>query len=66
MPGPNTTTEGTGWYVGVPPTGVGDVSGGTSGGRYLHLHFPSPEHSHTIHYKHTHYEPVSGGRSTPG
>ena len=48
MPGPNTTIEGNGRDVGVPPAGGGDGDGSTSGGG--DLYFPSPEHIHTVNF----------------
>ena len=64
MPGPNTTGEGTEWDVGVRPSGGGKDGGGNSVGGYLH--YPSIEHSCTVHYEWTQYRPVSAGRATPG
>ena len=40
MPGLNTTTEGTGWDVGVPPASGGDGGGRTSEGGDLNLSSP--------------------------
>ena len=48
IPGPKTTTEVNVLDVVVPPAGGGDGDGGTSG--VEDLHFPSPEHIHTVNF----------------
>ena len=58
------TTEGTVWYVVVPPTGRCYGEGRPAGG--VDLRIPPPEHSFTENCNQVHYGPVSGGGETPG
>ena len=53
--------EGTGWRIGLPPTGGCDGGGAVSVGRDLSL--PPPEHRGTIYCDQVHYRPVSGGKA---
>ena len=55
--------EGTGWDVGVPTTGVGNVEGSPEVGRDLCC-LP-PEHSISVNCDQAHYGPVSVGGATP-
>ena len=54
-----TTSERTGWWMGVSPAGGCDGGGGVTGGGDLRL--PPLEHSHTVHCGQSHYGPVSSG-----
>ena len=57
-------TEGTGWDVGVPPSGRGDCGGGPTRDGYLCC--LTTEHSRTVHHDQAHYGPVYGGVEMPG
>ena len=58
------TSESTGRWMGVYPSGGSDGGGGIAGGGYLRI--PSPEHSRKVHCNQAHYGPVSGGGTEYG
>ena len=59
-----TSSESTGWWMGVSNSGGIHGGGGTKGGGDLHL--PPLEHSRTFHCDQAHYGRMSGGGAEAG